>query len=145
MSFRARRQHLRYYWYSKIIPLAYMRLRIYSLEFIQDLNFRLCTQTEVCTTLTTVQKSRFDTFFKSQLISEWNFGVFKSPKKRTNFLTDLVGFWGIWRHQNFILRLRNIYHQPTKVECLESKFLVLWFFLFLACASLKNYMSNHSP
>ena len=25
---------------------------------------------------------------KGQLISEWNFGVFKSPKKPTKFLTD---------------------------------------------------------
>jgi hypothetical protein len=27
-------------------------------------------------------------FTKGQLISEWNFGVFKSPKKPTKFLTD---------------------------------------------------------
>ena len=56
---------------------------------------------------------------KGQLISEWNFGVFKSPKKPTKFLTDFcpsrnlskiwLFFGEIWRHQNFILRLTDLY------------------------------------
>ena len=59
--------------------------------------------------------------FKGQLISEWIFGVFKSPKKPTNFLTDVclmtlglksvkIGwlFWEIWRHKKFILRLTDL-------------------------------------
>ena len=51
---------------------------------------------------------------KGQLISEWNFGVFKSPQKLTKFLTDfcpsfigqksvynLIGFWGDFKTLKF--------------------------------------------
>ena len=31
----------------------------------------------------------FDCIFKGQLISEWNFGVFKSPKKPTKFHSEI--------------------------------------------------------
>ncbi len=40
-------------------------------------------------------KRKYSTRTKGQLISEWNFGVFKSPKKPTKFLTDFCpkGKW----------------------------------------------------
>ena len=67
-----------------------------------------------------LQKLSQNDLIKGQLISEWNFGVFKNPKKPTKFLADfcpmfgqkslknLVGFFlEIWRHQNFIPRLTD--------------------------------------
>ena len=46
---------------------------------------------------------------KGQLISEWNFGVFKSPKKPTKFYKNLISFLGdLKAPENFILRLIDL-------------------------------------
>ena len=74
--------------YIKGLWTQMLRQNSVNVTFVGTLNFNV--PTEVTFTI--------HIMIKGQLISEWNFSVFKSPKKPTKFLTDFFpGFIGLHR------------------------------------------------